>query len=206
MKFRLASSLFLAVCFLAGSGISAHAIDVLYNNGGGSEFLPMWDISGSNMASNQFTCSFGTCNTQILEFDATPTWGTDATTVNWSVTSSPLAGGTTFASGTSALPQFYACDPDGVVCLFDINFATTLSGGSYYLNLSGVDAPLGWDTTSHPLNGNNAYSIVNGVETDNIQGLGFKIEGTSTPEPGSVLLFGSGVLGVAGVLRRRFLS
>jgi PEP-CTERM motif len=206
MKFRVTSLLFLAVCFLVLSGIPAHAIDVLYNNGGGSEFLPMWDISGSNMGSNQFTCSFGACNTQILEFDATPTWGTDATTVNWSVTSSPLGGGTTFASGTSALPQIYACDPDGVVCLFDINFATSLSGGSYFLNLSGVDAPLGWDTTSHPLNGTNAYSIVNGVETDNIQGMGFKIEGTSTPEPGSILLFGSGLLGAAGMLRRRFLN
>ena len=206
MKLRFASLWFLAVCFLAVSGIPANAIDVLYNNGGGSEYLQAWDISGSNMASNQFTCSFSTCNTQILEFDATPTPGTDATTVNWSITSSPLGGGSTFASGTSALPQIYACDPDGVVCLFDINFATALSGGSYYLNLTGVDAPLGWATASHPLNGNNAYSIIDGVEMDNIAGMGFKIEGTSTPEPGSVLLFGSGLLGVAGMLRRRFLS
>ncbi len=206
MKFRFAAPLFLVLFCLVLSGIPAHAIDVLYNNGGGSEFLPMWDISGSNMASNQFTCSFGTCNTQILEFDATPTWGTDATTVNWSVTSSPLGGGNTFASGTSSLPQFFVCDPDQVVCLYDINFATSLQGGTYFLNLSGVDAPLGWDTTSHPLNGNNAYYTSNGVETDNIQGLGFKIEGTSTPEPGSILLFGSGLLGAAGMLRRRFLS
>jgi PEP-CTERM motif len=206
MKFRFAAPFFLALVCVLVSAMPAHAIDVLYNNGGGSEFLQNWDISGSNMASNQFTCSFGTCNTQILEFDATPTFGTDATTVKWSVTSGPLAGGTTFASGTSALPQFYACDPDGIVCLFDINFATSLSGGSYYLNLSGVDAPLGWATASHPLNGNNAYSVLNGVETDNIQGLGFKIEGTGTPEPGSILLLGSGVLGVAGVLRRRFLG
>ena len=66
-----------------------------------------------------------------------------------------------------------------------------------------------WNGTqpSNPLNGNNAYyKDSNGVITSNIQGEGFKILGTSVPEPGSVLLFGSGVLGLAGVLRRRFLS
>jgi hypothetical protein len=204
LKVRVGS--FLVLFCLAMSGIAAHAIDVLYNNGGGSEFLQMWDISGNAAASNQFTCNFSTCNTSILEFDATPTWGTDATKATWSITSAPL-GGTTFASGTTSLPQIYPCDPDGVVCLFDINFASTLSGGTYYLNLTGVDAPLAWDTTSHPVNGNNAYYMdANGVLTSNIQGEGFKIEGSSTPEPGSIMLFGSGVVGFAGLLRRRFLS
>jgi hypothetical protein len=29
--------------------------------------------------------------------------------------------------------------------------------------------------------------------------------GASTPEPGSLVLFGSGILGLAGVVRRRFM-
>ena len=206
MKFRFASSLFLTLFCLAVLAIGAHATDVLYNNGVGSEFLPMWDISGQNTVSNQFTCSFGGCNTQTLEFDATYPGGNFPTKVDWSITSDPF-GGTTFASGTSQLPLFYVCDPDGIVCLFDVDFASTLAGGTYYLNLGGVDGSLEWDTTSNPLNGNNAYyKDSNGVITSNIQGEGFKILGTSVPEPGSVLLFGSGVLGLAGVLRRRFLS
>jgi hypothetical protein len=205
LKVRVLS--FLVLVCLVASGISAHALDVLYNNGGGSEFLPMWDVSGNAMGSNQFTCNYAVCNTSILEIDATPTYGTDATHVSWSVTSSPF-GGTTFASGTSQLPQFYPCDPDGVVCLFDINFVTSLSQGTYYLNLTGVDAPFAWDTPSHPLNGTNAYyKDASGVETSNIPGEGFKIEGSSaTPEPGSIMLFGSGVVGLAGMLRRRFLA
>ena len=203
MKVRFASSLFLLLMLV--SGIAAHA-DILYNNGIGSEFLDMWDISSNAAVSNQFTCSFAFCNTQTLEFDATYPGGTFPTKVNWSITSSPF-GGTTYGSGTSQLPLFYACDPDGIVCLFDVNFASTLAGGTYYLNLTGVDGSLEWDTTSNPLNGNNAYyKDQNGVLTSNIPGQGFKILGTSTPEPGSILLFGSGVLGVAGVLRRRFLS
>ena len=204
MKFRFASSLILLVMLV--SGIAAHA-DVLYNNGIGSQFLPMWDIYGNAAVSNQFTCSFAVCNTQTLEFSGTyPYYGDFPTKVDWSITSNPF-GGTTYASGTSQLPLFYACDPDGIVCLFDVNFVASLAGGNYYLNLSGADGTLEWDTTSNPLNGNNAYAMdQNGVITSNIQGEGFKISGTSAPEPGSILLFGSGVLGVAGMLRRRFLS
>jgi hypothetical protein len=205
MKFRLASSLFLLLFCLLISGIAAHA-DVLYNNGIGSEFLPIWDISGNAVASNQFACSFAICNTQTLEFDATYTGGNFPTKVDWSITSNPF-GGTTYASGTSQLPLFYACDPDGFVCLFDVNFAATLAGGTYYLNLGGVDGTLSWVTPSNPLNGTNAYyKDANGLLTSNIPGEGFKIIGTSTPEPGSILLFGSGMLGLGGVLRRRFLS
>ncbi len=205
MKFRFASSLFLLAASLLISGVAAHA-DVLYNNGVGSEYLAMWDISGNAVASNQFSCSFAICNTQTLEFDATYTGGNFPTKIDWSVTSNPF-GGTTYAAGSSQLPLFYACDPDGIVCLFDVNFATTLAGGTYFLNLTGADGSLEWDTPSNPLNGTNAYyKDANGVVTSNIEGEGFKISGTSTPEPGSILLFGSGVVGLAGVLRRRFLS
>jgi len=202
MKLRFALSLSAALFCLMLAVAPAHA-DVLYNNGPGSQFLTMWDISGANALSNQFTCNFGGCNTQYLEFDATFPGDYSAQHVNWSITSAPF-GGTTFASGTSTLPQFYVCDPDGIVCLLDIDFAASLTNGTYYVNLSGVDGPLEWDTASHPLNGNNAYYMTNGITTQ-VQGSGFLIRGTSVPEPGGMMLFGSGALGLAGLLRRRFL-
>jgi len=202
MKFRLALTLFVSAFCLMVSVAPAHA-DVLYNNGGGSQFLDMWDISGTNALSNQFTCNFGTCNTQYLELDATFPGNYSAQHVSWSITSAPF-GGTTYASGTSSLPQFYACDPDGIVCLLDVNFVSALAQGTYYVNVTGADGPLEWDTTSHPLNGNNAYYMTNGITTQ-VQGSGFLIRGTSVPEPGGMMLFGSGALGLAGLLRRRFL-
>lgn len=202
MKLRFTLPLFLFLYCLMLSVTPAHA-DILYNNGGGSQFLDMWDISGTNALSNQFRCDYGTCSTQYLEFDATFPGDYSAQHVNWSITSAPF-GGTTFASGTSALPQFFVCDGDNIVCLLDINFTATLTTGTYFVNLSGADGPLEWDTTSHPLNGNNAYYTTNGI-TSQIQGEGFLIRGTQTPEPGSFLLLGSGILGVAGILRRSFL-
>jgi hypothetical protein len=167
----------------------------------------MWDISGTNAASNQWTCDFASCNTTLLEVDATPSFPGQQTVITWSITSAPF-GGTTYSSGVSSLPQFYACDPDGIVCLFDFTINGTVAGGTYYLNLTGVDGPLAWDTTSNPKNGFNAYYMTNGVITPNIQGMGFKISGTTTatPEPSSVFLLGSGVLGLAGMLRRRLFS
>jgi len=202
MKLRFALSLSAALFCLMLAVAPAHA-DVLYNNGPGSQFLTMWDISGTNALSNQFTCNFGGCNTQYLEFDATFPGDYSAQHVNWSVTSAPF-GGTTFASGTSTLPQFFVCDSENIVCLLDINMVTSLSQGTYYVNLGGVDGPLEWDTTSNPLNGNNAYYMSNGIMSQ-IQGEGFLVRGTSTPEPASFMLLGSGLLGLAGLLRRGFL-
>jgi len=202
MKLRFTLPLFLSLFCLTLLVAPAYA-DTLYNNGTGNQNQAMWDFSGTNAVSNQFRCDYGTCFTQYLEVDATFPGDYSAQHITWSITSAPF-GGTTFASGTSTIPQFYVCDPDGIVCLLDINFASTLTTGTYFVNLTGADGPLEWDTTSHPLNGNNAYYMSNGVTTQ-IQGEGFLIRGTQTPEPGTFMMLGSGLIGVAGLVRRRFL-
>lgn len=54
-----------------------------------------------------------------------------------------------------------------------------------------------------PINGGGTYNY-SFVLQDTIPGGGGSVSFYATPEPGSIALFGSGILGLAGVLRRRF--
>jgi hypothetical protein len=56
--------------------------------------------------------------------------------------------------------------------------------------------PIYWDENSGP---STAYENTLG----SIPSEAFTLTGTTTPEPSSVVLFGSGILGLAGVLRRK---
>jgi PEP-CTERM motif len=82
-----------------------------------------------------------------------------------------------------------------------------LAAGTYWLNMDNAvinDDPAYWDENSGP-----AQASENSVGT--IPSEAFTIFGSSNgsstvPEPASILLFGSGMLGLAGVLRRRLSS
>jgi hypothetical protein len=80
----------------------------------------------------------------------------------------------------------------------------TLGAGTYYLELYNAVASSGvsvfWDENNGP---STAY------ENDTTGPIGsetFAIYGTSaaTPEPGTMIMFGTGVLGLLGAARRRF--
>ncbi len=83
-----------------------------------------------------------------------------------------------------------------------------LNAGRYWLTLSDfedVGDPLYWDENAGP-----SQASQNSVGT--IPSESFTIFGTAnstttttgtTPEPGSIVLFGSGIVGVAGILRRK---
>src|SRR5450759_1451927 len=82
---------------------------------------------------------------------------------------------------------------------FDIN-----NGQTYWLTLSNASVPSGnpvyWDENSGPSSAfeNTLGSIPS--EAFTITGI---LSESTTPEPSSILLFGSGILGLAGILRRR---
>jgi len=54
-----------------------------------------------------------------------------------------------------------------------------------------------------PINGGGTYNY-SFVLQDTIPGGGGSVAFYATPEPGSIALFGSGILGIAGIVRRRF--
>jgi hypothetical protein len=93
------------------------------------------------------------------------------------------------------------------VCLESASFSpVNLDPGTYWLNLQNAFVnpgdPAFWDENSGPSQA--SENSVGTIPSESFTLLG--TNGTSTtgtvPEPGTVILFGSGILGLAGMLRR----
>jgi hypothetical protein len=83
-----------------------------------------------------------------------------------------------------------------------------LSAGTYWLNMQNASVPSGdpvfWDENSGPSEASESSVGTIPSESFTILGTSGTTTGTgTTPEPGSILLFGSGALGLAGLLRRK---
>ena len=187
---------------------------VLYEDGPVNGTTDAWTINFGYIVSNTFTL---TGSATVGGFDIY-TWeypGDKALTVDWSVTSGEF-GGTTYGSGTASLSdQFLSENQYGfnIDKLTASNLNLNLGAGTYWLNLQNASVPSGdpvyWDENSGPSQA--SQSAVGSIPSEAFDILGECISGNGrncgppTPEPGSIILFGSGVLGVVGVLRRKML-
>jgi len=204
-------------------GILPASAQVLYDDGPINGTNDAWTINFGYVVGDTFTLSanstVGGFNFGIWEFP-----GDVLTSVEWSITSDYNFGtlyGSGTASGKNLTDQFISLNQYG----YDIDKITVsglnvaLSGGTYWLNLQNASVasgdPVYWDENygigckgDNGMGGGCPSEASNGA-AGSIGAESFQIIGTnsggSTPEPSSIMLFGSGVLGLAGILRRKLL-
>jgi len=222
MKLHIAS---LSILCLALAGMPAWA-QWSYDNGSinGTDFA--WTINFGYVVSDTF---YSAGPTTGFAFGAWEYPGDSLTSLGWSITTGEN-GGTTIGSGTASssggkggtlTDQFLFFNSQG----FDVDLITvtglnvaTASGTTYWLNLQNAAVPSGdpvyWDQNSGvgcdgSGGGANCPSQASELSLGTVASEAFTISGSNgtgtTPEPSSILLFGSGILGLAGLLRRKLL-
>ena len=205
MKLRIAS---LTLLCLALAVIPASA-QVLYDNGPANGSVDAWTVNFGYVVSDTFTVGAST----VGGFDFT-VWaypGDTALTVDWSITSAEF-GGTSYGSGTASLTStFISSNQYG----YDIDklsasgLNVALGAGTYWLNLQNATTsfgdPLFWDENSGPSQASESAVGTIASEAFDITSLACAGAdcGPPTPEPGSLVLFGTAIVGLAAVRRRR---
>jgi len=186
----------------------------LYSNGPINGSTDAWTINSGFEVSDSFTAAPGTNLTQVV-FGAWVFPGDVLESAEISITSSEF-GGTSFFDGVVNFTQsgcsgnqfgFNVCTETSAFGTYVENWA----GGTYWLNLANAVVntgdPIYWDE-------NSGASLASENSVGTIPSEAFTVlGGTSTttttttsgtvPEPSSIMLFGSGILGLAGVLRRK---
>jgi hypothetical protein len=214
MRLHLAS---LTVLCLALAAVSGSA-QVLYDNGPINGTTDAWTINFGYSVSDTFTL-LNNSTVGGFEFGVWEFPGDILTSVDWSFTAMEN-GGTLYGSGTASgknlNDQFISSNQYG----YDIDKITaaglnvSLNGGTYWLNLQNAVVPSGdpvfWDENSgigckgDNGSGGGCPSYASNPAVGTLPSESFTITGTgTTPEPGSIMLFGSGILGLVGLLRRK---
>ena len=211
MKMRIASLSLLALCLAV---VPAVAQTDIYDNGAINGTTDAWTINFGFTVSDSFT--LGSASTVSgLSFGAWLTPGDILESAEVSITSSEF-GGTSFFDGVVNFSQG-GCSSNQFgfnVCTETGSFSgPALNAGTYWLNLNNAVVntgdPIYWDENSGPSSA--SQNSLGTIPSESFTLLGGSGPGpgstgpgaTSTPEPSSIMLFGSGILGLAGVLRRK---
>jgi hypothetical protein len=221
MKTRTASlSLLTILCLMLA--VAPAMADTLYSNGPINGTTDAWTINMQDgqffAVTDSFTCFYWSCRVTDLHIGVWVVWGDTMTSVQMDIGTSSFGtdkfSGVLTATGSTDLGlNQYGVDIQQI----DFEFPYIELGGyeTYWLTLSNAVAPSGdtiyWDENSGigcqswgcP---STAYQTING----SIPSEAFTLTGTycywcggTTPEPSSIILFGSGMLGLVGVLRRK---
>ncbi len=212
MKLRIA---LLATLCLALASVPAWAQNWSYDNGPINGTTDAWTINFGYIVSDSYIAS-GSSVTNF-SFGVWEFPGDTMSSVDWSITGGENSGtmfGSGTASGANLTDTFISTNQFG----YDIDKISVtglnvpeLSGVTYWLNLQNAAVPSGdpvfWDENSGVgCGGTGCPSSASESAVGTIASEAFTIGGGSggtTPEPSSIMLFGSGILGLAGVLRRK---
>jgi len=185
----------------------------VYSNGAINGNTDAWTINFGYIVSDTFNVTNSGTTITGGSFGMWLFPGDTLTSAELSITSGEN-GGTSYFDQTVNFTQG-SCSVNNYgydVCTENTSFSgPTLNAGTYWLNLQNASVPSGdpifWDENSGPSQA--SESSVGSIPSEAFTVLGSTTTTTSTsttssvPEPSSILLLGSGVLGLAGMLRRK---
>jgi hypothetical protein len=202
MKMRIAS---LTLLCLALAVIPASAQQLLYSNGTPNLNAIAWTINFGYAVSDTFNLGPGST---VKGFDMW-VWeapGDKALTVDWSITSAEF-GGTTYGSGTASVTDTVLTTNQYGYQIDQLTGGTggvALDAGMYWLNMQNAVMTSGgalyWDENSGASQA--SENTIGSIPSESFDVTGSTGGDQTTPEPSSIMLFGSGVLGLAGIRRK----
>jgi hypothetical protein len=210
---RIASLSLLTVCCLLLAVAPVMADTILYSNGPYNGTNDAWTINFGFSVSDSFNVGSDP-HVKSLSFvywdgSAASPSSDLLTTVDMQLGTTSFGGSTQTLSGVTN--TFLSTNQFGYsLYQADFSFTDIPWVGAGFITLSNactnsgcsVSTPIYWDENSGP---STAYENTLG----SIPSEAFTLSGTrdtTTPEPSSIMLFGSGILGVFGVLRRKLMG
>jgi hypothetical protein len=216
MKTRIAWLSLLTILCLTLAVVPAAADNTLYSNGPCNCDTDAWTINFGYMVSDSFQVA-NNSSIQGLHFVYWDASTTDVlTTVDMQIGSNPLSGNTQTLSGVTN--TFLGTNSYGyAIFQADYTFAGIPWSGAGWVTLQNacttsgcsVSNPIYWDENSGvdcPSPG--CPSAATESVLGSIPSEAFTLTGSTsgtTPEPSTIILFASGICGLASVLRRRLL-